>query len=177
MRRKSTTTHYGSVAVTIHWLSAILIIFLLGSGFRAEDAADAAAKVFFLQFHVPAGILILLLTLTRIGWWLFADSKPQPVSMPKWQERLSRAAHILLYVVILGMASSGIGIMVLSGAGAIIFGGEPGPLPDLWQFLPRTPHAIAARVLVVMLALHAGAALYHHLVSRDGLLGRMWYSK
>ena len=75
------------------------------------------------------------------------------------------------------MASSGIGIMVLSGAGAIIFAGEPGPLPDLWQFLPRTPHAIAARVLIVLLVLHAGAALYHHFVTRDGLLRRMWFSK
>lgn len=177
MGRKSTETRYGSVAVTIHWLSAILIVFLFGSGFRAEDATDTAAKVFFLQFHVPAGLLILLLTLTRIGWWVFADNKPQPVSMPAWQDRLARVAHILLYVVILGMASSGIGIMVLSGAGAIIFAGEPGPLPDLWQFLPRTPHAIAARVLIVLLVLHAGAALYHHFVTRDGLLRRMWFSQ
>ena len=81
MARKSTENQYGNVAVTIHWLSAILIIFLLGSGFRAEDATDSAAKVFFLQFHVPAGLLILLLTLTRIGWWVFADSKPKPVSL------------------------------------------------------------------------------------------------
>ncbi|MBM3529390.1 MAG: hypothetical protein FJX62_14970 [Alphaproteobacteria bacterium] len=33
------------------------------------------------------------------------------------------------------------------------------------------------RVLVALLALHVGAALYHHFVRRDGLLRRMWFGK
>ena len=82
MTAKSTTNHYGAVAVTIHWLSVVLILVLIGSGFRAEDSADAAAKAAVLRVHVPLGIAILLLTLARIAWWLFADQKPATVGMP-----------------------------------------------------------------------------------------------
>ena len=175
MAIKSSDTQYGTVAVCLHWLSAILILVLIGSGFRAGDSDGAAAKADILRVHVPIAITILLLTLARIGWWLFADKKPASVPMPGWQDRLSRAIHFLFYVVILGMAASGIGMMVLSGAGPILFGGSVEALPDFWDYLPRSPHGLGARLIVVLLVLHAGAALYHHFVKRDGLLGRMWF--
>ena len=177
MTAKSTTNHYGTVAVTLHWLSALLILVLIGSGFRAGGMEEAAAKASILQVHVPLGVTILLLTLARIAWWLFADKKPASVSMPRWQDRASRAIHILFYVVILGMTASGIGMMILSGAGPIIFGGDAATLPDFWDYLPRTPHGIGARAIIALLVLHAGAALYHHFFKKDGLLGRMWFGK
>lgn len=176
MPTKSSTTHYGTVAVTIHWLSALLILILVGSGFRATGMEDVASKVGILQFHAPLGVAILLLTLGRIGWWLFADKKPASVPMPKWQDRSSRTVHFLFYVVILGMTASGIGMMVLSGAGPIIFGGDATLLPDFWDYLPRTPHGIGARLILALFVIHAGAALYHHILKKDGLLGRMWFA-
>ena len=63
---------------------------------------DAAAKAAVLRVHVPLGVTILLLTLARIGWWFFADKKPAPVPMPRWQDRLARTVHVLFYVVISG---------------------------------------------------------------------------
>lgn len=176
MSMKSSNNHYGTVAVTIHWLSALLIFVLIGSGFRAGGMEDAAAaKVAILQVHVPLGVTILLLTLARIIWWIFADTKPGSVPMPRWQDRLSRAVHFLFYVVILGMAASGISMMIFSGAGPIIFGGSSQTLPDFWDFLPRVPHGIGARVMIALLVVHAGAALHHHFLKRDGLLLRMWF--
>ena len=91
MSAKSSSDRYGAVAVTIHWVSAVLILVLIGSGFRAGGMEDAAAKAAILRVHVPIGVTILLLTLARIGWWLFADNKPASVPMPKWQDRASRA--------------------------------------------------------------------------------------
>jgi len=176
MPTKSSNNHYGTVAVTIHWISALLIFTLIGSGFRASGMEDAAAaKVAILQVHVPLGATILLLTLLRVVWWVFADKKPGSVPMPAWQERSSRAVHFLFYAVILGMAASGIGMMVLSGAGPVLFGGSSETLPDFWKFLPRVPHGIGARVMIALLVVHAGAALYHHFFKRDGLLRRMWF--
>ncbi|MCH9844728.1 MAG: cytochrome b/b6 domain-containing protein [Alphaproteobacteria bacterium] len=175
MGRTSSNTQYGTIAVTLHWLSAILIFILLGSGFIASDTENSITKIMFLRFHVPIAIMILLLTIARICWWLFADKKPTPVAMPAWQMRLSRVTHLLLYFVIIVMSASGIGMMVLSGAGPIIFGGDAATLPDFWNYPPRLPHAIIARVFVVLLILHVGAALYHHFVKQDGLLRRMWF--
>lgn len=171
---KSATDHYGSVAVTIHWLSVVLIIAQLGSGFRAADMMDPISKAQMLSIHALLGLAILLLTLARIGWWWFADQKPDPVpGTPAWQDLSARVVHFLFYVVILGMVASGIGMFVLSGAGDIVFDGANRPLPDFSDYKPRIPHGIGARLMVVLFAFHAGAALYHHFVRRDGLLWRM----
>ncbi|MEP2103225.1 MAG: cytochrome b/b6 domain-containing protein [Parasphingorhabdus sp.] len=177
MSAKSIKDHYGSVAVTIHWLSVFLILILIGSGYRAGDIEDAAAKAAILKVHMPIGSAVLLLTLGRIGWWLFADKKPDAVSMPPWQDRLSRAVHILFYILILGTAASGIGMIALSGAGPIIFSGSVTALPDFWDYPPRMPHRAGAGLIFFLFIIHAGAALYHQFVKRDGLLGRMWYKK
>jgi cytochrome b561 len=63
---KSRPDRYGAVAVSIHWLSAILILAPLGSGFQAANAMDAATKAGFLRFHIPVAITVLLLTALRI---------------------------------------------------------------------------------------------------------------
>ena len=174
---KSTHERYGAVPVTIHWLTAILIVALLGSGFQAGNAMDSAAKAAFLRFHVPAAIIILLLTLFRIIWWWFLDRKPASVQgAPLWQDRLARGVHIAFYIVIFGMVASGIGMMVLSGAGPIIFG-QGGELPDFLRYPPRIPHGIGAILLIALLVAHVGAAFYHHFIRRDGLLWRMWYRR
>jgi cytochrome b561 len=173
---KSRPDRYGAVAVSIHWLSAILILALLGSGFQAANAMDSAAKAVFLRVHIPVAITVLVLTIVRIVWWWRFDVKPLPVEgSPSWQERIAVWVHVAFYIVILGMVASGIGMMILSGAAPAVFG-EPGAvLPDFTDYPPRVPHGLGARLLVALLVFHAGAALYHHFIRRDGLLWRMWY--
>jgi cytochrome b561 len=174
---KSTSTRYGTVAVTIHWASALLILALLVSGMRAGDMAVEASKTAVLSLHIPLGVSVLLLTLARLIWWRMADRKPPSIPMPRWQSLASRGVHLLLYVVILAMASSGIATVALSGAMPIIFGGSPGPLPDFHEFAPRAAHGIGARLMIALFLLHAGAALHHHFIKRDGMLARMWFGK
>jgi len=172
---KSRPDRYGAVAVSIHWLSAILIVALLGSGFRAANAMDAAAKAGILRFHIPVAIVVLLLTALRIVWWCF-DRKPLPVQgSPRWQERIARWVHVAFYAVILGMAASGIGMIVLSGAAPAVFGAPGAILPNFTEYPPRAPHGLGGFLIFGLLVFHAGAALYHQFVRRDGLLRRMWY--
>lgn len=173
---KSRTDRYGAIAVSIHWLSAILILALLGSGFRAANAMDAAAKAGLLRFHIPVAVAILLLTALRMVWWWRFDRKPLPVAgSPGWQERIAGWVHIGFYVVILGMVASGIGMMVLSGAAPAVFGAPGAVLPNFSDYPPRVPHGLGAFLLVVLLIFHAGGALHHQLIRRDGLIRRMWY--
>ncbi|MCP4046197.1 MAG: cytochrome b, partial [Gammaproteobacteria bacterium] len=148
MPAKSMRDHYGSIAITIHWLSALLIMVLLVSGFRAANTVDPTAKAQVLSVHAPLAILILLLTLARIVWWWFTDNKPDPIAgMSKWQGFSARAVHVLFYVVILGMTASGIGMFVLSGAADIVFGATDAQLPDFTKYKPRAPHGIGARAM------------------------------
>ena len=174
MSRMSTHDRYGSVAITTHWVSAILIIGLVIAGFIAANTADPATKASILRVHAPLGSAVLALTIFRICWWMFADKKPAPMAgIPKFQETAAKAVHVLLYVTIVGLAVSGIAMFTLSGAGEILFGGAPGPLPDFWNYAPRYGHAILARLMAALFFFHAGAALYHQFVRKDRLLSRM----
>ncbi len=174
MSWKSTPDRYGSVAIAIHWVTAILIIGLIIAGFIAADTPDSAAKASILRVHAPLGAAVLALTIFRIFWWQFADKKPASVGgIPRYQEVAAKAVHGLLYVAIIGLAVSGIVMIALSGAGEILFGDAPGPLPDFWDFAPRYGHAILARLMVALFVFHAGAALYHQFIRKDRLLSRM----
>jgi cytochrome b561 len=125
MNLKSKSDSYGTVAVSIYWLSAILQLALLGSGFRAANALDSATKAGFLRFHIPIAIIVLLLTAFRIVWWWRFDLKPLPVAgSPAWQERIASWVHGAFYVVILAMVASGIGMMILSGAAPAVPAGR-----------------------------------------------------
>ena len=177
MSIKSTELRYGFVAILLHWTTAVLILVLILSGFRADGMTDSVAKAGVLSLHVPLGISVFLLTLLRLVWWRVADRKPAPLPMPRWQDRSAHAIHVLFYVVILGMGASGMAMLALSGAAPILFGESSVALPDFHDFGPRAPHGLGAMVLVAMFVLHAGAALYHQLVKRDGLLSRMWFGR
>ena len=80
MALKSTSDQYGTVAVSIHWVSAVLVLILIGSGFRAANTTDLAAKTTILRVHVPIAIGVLALMLLRIVWWWGFDRKPGPVA-------------------------------------------------------------------------------------------------
>ncbi|OAK92511.1 cytochrome B561 [Ralstonia pseudosolanacearum] len=174
---KSRSGHYGAVAVSLHWISAILILALIGSGFLAASAANAVTKAGTLRFHIPVAIVVLLLTAFRVVWWWRVDRKPLPPQGTSiWQERIARWVHVALYILALVMIASGIGMMVLSGAGPAVFGVPGALLPNSFDYPPRGLHGRGAFLLVALLVFHAGAALYHQFIRRDGLLRRMWYS-
>lgn len=171
---KSSAERYGRIAIAIHWTSALLIIGLMIAGLRAAAMTDLAAKASLLRIHAPLGIAVLILTLARIGWWLWADNKPKdPADVPRLQMIAAKAVHGLLYVAILGLAGSGIALFAMSGAGAILFGNAPGPLPDFWSFAPRYGHAAIARLMALLLLFHIMAALYHQFILKDRLFARM----
>lgn len=174
MALKSSSDRYGTVAVAIHWLSAALVLGLLVSGFRAAGTLDPEAKAGLLRIHAIVGSTVLLLTFVRIAWWLFVDRRPaDPAGTPRIQARTAHAVHLLLYMALFGMAASGIGMLVLSGAAGILIAGVPGPLPDFLQYPPRLAHGFGALFLLALVVAHLAAALYHQFVLRDRLLARM----
>jgi cytochrome b561 len=173
---KSTSTQYGRVAIALHWAIAALIAVALASGFAADSIGAHAHGA--LRAHAVSGVLAGLLTLVRVGWWWMADTRPDGAPNSDGIKGIvARITHALLIIVPLGMAASGIGMLVLSGAGAQLFGGATGVLPEFETVPPRLPHGIAARVLVALAALHIGAAIYHQIVLRDGLMARLAWGR
>lgn len=172
MSAKSTSTRYGSVAIAIHWLTALMIVGLFVTGLLAAARVDPAAKLALLRAHIPLGAGVLLLTLLRIVWWLAVDRRPSPpADQPAWQKVTAGMVHLALYAVVLVTASSGVATVILSGALPAIIGSAT--LPNLETVLPRTVHGITSRLMLGLLAPHIGAALYHQFIRRDRLLARM----
>jgi len=172
MPARSSGDRYGTVAIAIHWLSAAAIVVLFVLGLAAAYSGDPGAKAALLRAHVPLGLFVLLLTLLRIVWW-FVDRPPAPpAGASRWQSSAERAVRLLLYAAIVVLGASGIGLLALSGAGAVLFFGAPGPLADFWRFAPMAVHFVMALALLA-LVVHVAAALYHHLWRRDRLLARM----
>ena len=172
MQIKSNITGYGSISIAFHWISAAIILGLLGLGFTAASTGDLALKARILRLHVPLGVLILLLTVLRL-LWRWVDRKPPPVSgMPLWQNA-ARAVHALFYVTLIALGASGIAMIAMSGAAAVLFDGSAARLPDFRDYAPRGPHGVAAFVMVGLIAIHVAAVIYHQFVRRDRLLARM----
>lgn len=174
MSLKSTSTRYGSVALSLHWVSAALILLLIPMGFAMPSASEDLRMGLY-RAHAFIGILVGILTLARLVWWGGFDRRPDATNDdPAFQRLIATAVHRAFYPVLLLLVASGIGMLVVSGLGAVLVSGDWGLMVmKLSQVPPRFAHGALARLLMGLLALHILGALYHHWIKRDGLLLKM----
>lgn len=176
MTIKSTAEKYGSVAVFIHWLTAIMILAALSLGFLASGAEAPGLKITVLRFHALAGGIVLFLTLLRMFWWTLIDKKPRGVEgTPAWRRRFAVAIHLLFYVAILALTSLGILMLIQSGAYTTLFFGGETKLPDFWQYGWRLPHGLLARILLLLVFIHITGAVIYAFMKRNSYLSRIWF--
>jgi cytochrome b561 len=172
-------SRYHPLLVALHWVLAGLIIaaLALGALVMVHIPNSSPMKLEALRSHMAGGIFILLLMLLRL-YVRTRTKHPEPGSTGNpILERLAWASHRLFYVVVVGMAGSGIFMAVQTGLPSILFGGD-GALPaDFWVFPVRTVHYLLSRLLMALIALHIAGALYHTLILRDALLKRMFFGR
>lgn len=174
----NTPQRYHPALVILHWVSALLMIFTLLFGLGAlDDLLNTPEKAPLLATHMTMGLLILALTVVRLVI-RFTTRKPAPATAGHpLLDQIGVLTHWLLYLGALGMGISGVGIAAQSGIFPLL-GGQAVPLPaDFAIYPPRIGHGLVARLLLALIALHIGAALYHQFIRKDGLLGRMWLGK
>jgi cytochrome b561 len=168
----SRPTRYSARTRLLHWGIAALVIALLATGFLAA-AAPPEGKAVFLRLHLPLGVATLGLAVWRVLHALSEMlAKRRPAAAAEgWQGTAARAVHGLLYAAPIALGVSGVALSMLSGAPAAVFGAAP--MPEFWGHPPRIAHGVLAFATAGLVALHVTAALYHQLVRRDGLIGRM----
>ncbi len=167
------TVRYRALAATLHWLSAGAILVMIPLGFAAAYASGPAQAAALLRLHLPLGVTVLGLTLVRVAWWL-VDVRPDALpGQSRWLARLAGGSHVLLYILIVLLCVSGIGLVVLSHAVPAIFTAGAVRLPDFSTFPPMAVHVAGALGLIGLLVLHLGAVVYHQLYRRDHILARM----
>ncbi len=170
---------YHPLLVALHWLLALLIIFMLMVGLLSlKWMPNNPAKLLPLGFHMATGILILVLMLVRLVVRV-TTKKPAPATAGnRFLDFIGKLTHYALYLFAILMAFSGIGISAQAGLAPIVFGASGAPLPeDFFVYPARYGHGYIAIILIVLILLHFAAAMYHQFFRKDGLLSRMWFGK
>ncbi|CAN7675303.1 cytochrome b [Bosea sp. LjRoot9] len=170
-----TAPAYDRVARGLHWSMALLIVvtFILG---LVVDAFPKSWEHGIVETHKVIGITILALVLLRIFWR--QGHRPAPSNeLSPLVERASGLGHFGLYVLMFAVPAIGLGYAIMRGQG-LDFGlfAIPPFAPPVDRALSRPVreiHEWAAYALIGLAAVHALAALWHHLVRKDGVLRRM----
>ncbi len=174
----NTEQHYGAVHILLHWLSAALVIGLFASGvwmvgLTYYDPWYNRAP----SLHKSFGILLVAVMAARLAWrWSNGVPEPEP-GVRRWEARTAHLAHVVLYVGVFAAAISGYLIATAKGAPVAVFGLFP--VPATVHGLPRQEdvagevHLWISYGLVGLAAVHAAAALKHHLIDGDATLLRM----
>ena len=171
-------TRYSATAMLLHWAMALLLVANFALGERSEDLARGPELAWVMQLHKSIGITILVLTFWRLGLRLMTP-RPAKVADNPLLQLASTAVHWGFYAVML--------IVPLSGWLLISTSKSPTPLMvfDLipWPLLPNfghdvheigeEVHAILAKAMLPLLALHLLGAVRHQFFMRDALMERM----
>ena len=173
-------TRYTRVAVALHWLLAIGLIYQLSLGVWMEGIPKTppGLRADWFNWHKSVGMLLGLLIVLRGLWRLTHASPALPLSLPRWQQGAARLSHGLLYVCMVVMPLSGFLGSSFTKYPIKFFGT---PLPRLWEANPDLKalcgavHTGASYVFMALIALHIAAALAHAL-RRDGVFSRMGFA-
>jgi cytochrome b561 len=169
-------TCYTRTAVALHWLAGVCILCGFAIGLWMTGLEFGPLKFRWYAYHKWIGITVFLLAMLRLGWRR-KHPPPPPVTMPEWQRRAAATTHVLLYALMLAIPLSGWLYSSATGVSVVYLGVLP--LPDLvpkgkaLAAILKVLHVTLNYTLLALVILHAGAALKHHFVDRDGVLARM----
>lgn len=178
----SLQSRYGSIAQSFHWVTAILVLaaFVLGPGGQ-EQSIYSASRDFERQLHETLGMLVFVLTFLRLFWKLI-DTPPQTEPMPGWMEKTAKLVQGSLYFLLFAVPATAISGAWLEGHPVTLLAGlqiapQIGVSHSLGAALANV-HTWFADAIIWIAAAHAFAAIYHHLLLKDGVLLTMlarWY--
>ena len=171
------TDGYPPTSKLLHWLVAACVLTTLPVALLMVRVGEGRMQNTLYNFHKSLGVLILVLMLLRlINRIVVGAPAPEP-SIERWQKALSSAVHGLLYVLLLAMPIVGYVANSAYGAPTPFFGlfNLPtlvGENQDLAKQL-FTLHRWTGFVVILLVGMHIGGALFHFVIRRDNVLHRM----
>jgi len=178
-------TRYDGVAMIIHWLTAVLMIYmvffgedLIKEGEAISKLPDPTGATFQPSIHVSIGVAILLLTVLRILWRFTHEAPPYPATMKRYEVIASKSVHGLFYILLIAIPLTG----------WITFGNFSKYHQIMQQIqlfglftMPQPPfianwkewHELGSNAAMLLIGLHVLAALKHQFIDKDNLFRRM----
>jgi cytochrome b561 len=169
---------YSFALRVLHWLTALCMFVVIPVAWymTTMDRHDPS-RGNWVTLHKSIGLTVLLLTLIRVVTRLSGTAPPLPQSIPPFEQTLAHVGHGLLYVILFAMPISG----YVNSYG----GGHPVNWFWLFQVPAVVPqdkalghlgsriHYALAYLTYVLIAGHVLAVVYHQLIQRVDVLGRM----
>lgn len=168
---------YDGVAMSLHWLVALLIFAAFPLGVYMHDLPLSPSKLQYFSYHKWIGISILSLVVVRVVWRFTHTPPPLPASTPRWEVVVSHLTHLALYGLLLAIPLSGWLMSSAKGFQTVWFGVLP--LPDLvgkdkaLGELLTSVHQGLNLTLFLLVGMHIAAVIKHKFIDRDRILERM----
>jgi len=179
----TSSPRYDALSQVFHWTTAlaVLIAFVLGPegfGRQMHEGLDPATRS-DIVWHESLGLLVLVLTVARLLWVAVRPAAPT-FEMTRWMRLVSKLVHLALWALLLALPATA--LLALGGEGhpltllggvridqlPLIAGSRLAELADWGEV-----HGFLGDAILVLAGLHAVAALYHHVVLKDGVLSSM----
>ena len=171
------TDHYPASSKLLHWLVAICVLTTAPVAIAMTLVAEGPTQDALYNFHKSLGILIFILMALRLINRLAVGAPIADPGIEPWQKTVSSAVHTSLYVLLLAMPIVGYIANSVFGASTPFFG-----LFDLPPIVGKneavatqlfTIHRWVGWLVIILVLMHVGAALYHYFIRRDNVLQRM----
>lgn len=183
--RHTAEGRYSPVGIAFHWGMAALITFQLFWGWYMSRLPVGGDKLHSFSIHAQIGLVMLILAALRLLWRAIVPGPFNDADRLGWQTQLAYITHALFYICFFGLPLSGWAMWSALGNGpALELAGLPWPqmpfhdvpIAIQWIILDWAEgiHALLVLLLLVMLPIHAGAALKHHFWDKhDVLIGML----
>lgn len=168
---------YTLIARMFHWATAALVLLMLPIGIVMANVDVGAAQETLYHLHRSIGVILLPLMLARLLYRLGTPPPSLPASVSSPQRMAAGATHWALYGILLLQAV--VGWVATSAYRAPIRVFWAFELPPIWAVdrplseMLFAVHRTTGFILIVLLVVHVGAALFHHYVLKDDVLRRM----
>ena len=148
------------------------------AGFPPQEGSQSILSTIGIHMIVGLTILILLVIRLIVRWttkhpgWASAGNK--------FFDWVGGLTHFGLYFLTFAMTITGIILADQRGMLARLFGIGTVPTPGSFRrggFSLGFFHGGIWTLLLLLVVLHVGAALYHQFILKDNLIGRMWFGK
>jgi cytochrome b561 len=170
---------YAPLQRRLHWIMAALILGLIVVGVwipTVDAETNRAFKDQLYMIHKSTGVVVLALALWRLAVKVRRPVAQEPNLTP-FERVASAVTHKALYALMIAMPLLGWASSSALGFPVVLYGVVT--LPD-WVpknaplgFALLAIHQYLAWVMIPLLAVHIGAAIYHYVFRGDRVLQRM----
>jgi len=171
------TDHYPATSKLLHWLVAICVLTTAPVAIAMTRVGEGPTQDALFNIHKSLGVLIFILVILRLINRLMVGAPAPEPGIERWQKAASSATHGLLYLLLVAMPIVGFVANSLYGAPTPFFGlFELPPITAENQPLSEklfTLHRWSGFLMIALVLMHIGAALFHHVIRGDNVLRRM----